>query len=201
VIFKDGFESGNFSAWSASSTNGGNLSVSPNAALAGNYGLQATFTNTTNMFVRNDSPNAETRYRAHFSFNPNSISMATGDNITLLQGLEAGGQVVLAIQLNRSSTSYQLRARSYDSVTANFVNTPYVNISNAAHTIEVDWGNDGHLAFWVDGVQQANLTGINNSIYKMDRIRLGAPTMSTAGTGGTFYIDAFESRRLSYIGP
>jgi len=119
----------------------------------------------------------------------------------LFQGLDTGGQIVLSVQLNRSSTSYQLRARSYDSVVANFVNTPYVNISNAVHTIEVDWGNDGHLTFWVDGVQQANLTGINNSLYKMDRIRLGAPTMSTAGTSGAFYIDAFESRRLSYIGP
>jgi len=201
LIFKDSFESGNFSAWTANTNNSGNLSVSASAALAGNYGLQATFTNTTNMFVRNDSPNAETRYRAHFSFNPNSISMATGDNITLLQGLEAGGQVVLAIQLNRSSTSYQLRARSYDSVIANFVNTLYVNISNAAHTIEVDWGNDGHLTFWVDGVQQANLTGINNSIYKMETLRLGAPYMSIAGTSGTYYIDAFESRRQTYIGP
>ena len=127
--------------------------------------------------------------------------MASGDNITLLQGLEDGGQVVLAIQLNRSSTSYQLRARSYDSVIANFVNTPYVNISNAAHTIEVDWGNDGHLTFWVDGVQQANLTGINNSIYKMETLRLGAPYMSITGTSGTYYIDAFESRRFTYIGP
>jgi hypothetical protein len=163
--------------------------------------MQATFTNSTGMFVRDDTPNAETRYRAHFSFNPNSITMATGDNITLFQGLDTGGQIALSVQLNRSSTSYQLRARSYDSAVINFVNTPYVNISNAVHTIEVDWGNDGHLTFWVDGVQQANLTGINNSLYKMDRIRLGAPTMSTAGTSGTFYIDAFESRRLNYIGP
>jgi hypothetical protein len=55
--------------------------------------------------------------------------------------------------------------------------------------------------FWIDGVQQANLTGINNSIYTMDRIRLGAPTISISGTSGSFYIDAFESRRQSYIGP
>ena len=201
LIFKDGFESGNFSAWSANSNNGGNLSVSAGAALEGNHGLQATFINKTNMLVRNDSPTAETRYRARFYFDPNSISMATGDNITLFQGLGAGGEIVFSIQFNRSSTAYQLRARSHDSGSAVFVNTPFFPISNAVHTVEIDWGNDGHLTFWIDGVQQANLTGINNSIYKIETIRLGAPTMSITGTSGSFYIDAFESRRFTYIGP
>jgi uncharacterized protein YjiK len=201
LIFKDGFESGNFSAWSANSNNGGNLSVTAGAALAGNYGLKATFSNTTNMFVRNDSPTAETRYRARFYFNPNSISMATGDNITLFQGLDAGGTVAISIQFNRSSTAYQLRARAYDSGLTAFVSTPFFTISNALHTIEVDWGNDGHLTFWIDGLQQANLTGINNSIYRIETVRLGAPTMSITGTSGSYYIDAFESRRFTYIGP
>jgi hypothetical protein len=201
LIFKDGFESGNFSAWNANSNNGSRLSVSAGAALQGNYGLQAAFTNATNMLVRNDSPAAETRYRARFYFNPNSISMATGDNITLFQGLDAGGNIVLSIQFNRSSTVYQLRARSHDSGLAVFVNTPYFTISNAVHTVEVDWGNDGHLTFWIDGVQQANLTGINNSTYKIETIRLGAPNISITGTSGSFYIDAFESRRFTYIGP
>ena len=201
VIFKDSFESGGFSAWSANVNNGGNLSVTSSAALSGTYGLQATFTNTANMFVRNDSPTAETRYRARFYFNPNSITMATGDNIILLQGLDAGGQVILSIQLNRSSTSYQVRARSYDSGLANYVNTPYVNIINASHYIEVDWGNDGHLTFWIDGVQQSNLTGMNNSLYKMETVRLGVPNMSITGTSGSFYIDNFESRKQTYIGP
>lgn len=169
--------------------------------MEGNYGLQAAFTNKTNMLVRNDSPTAEARYRARFYFNPNSISMATGDNITLFQGLGAGGEIVFSIQFNRSSTDYQLRARSHDSGSGVFVNTPYFPISNAVHTVEIDWGNDGHLTFWIDGVQQANLTGVNNSIYKIETIRLGAPTMSITGTSGSYYIDAFESRRLTYIGP
>ena len=201
LIFKDGFESGNFSAWNANSNNGGNLSVTAGAALAGNYGLQAAFTNSTNMLVRNDSPAAETRYRARFYFNPNSITMATGDNITLFQGLDTSGTIALSIQFNRSSTGYQVRARSLDSGLATFVNTPYFTISNAVHTLEVDWGNDGHLAFWIDGTQQANLTGINNSIYRIETVRLGAPTMSITGTSGSYYIDAFESRRFTYIGP
>ena len=201
LIFSDGFESGSFSAWTANSNNGGNLRVNQAAALSGTYGMEANFTNTTTMLVRDDTPNAEPRYRARFYFHPNSITMATGDNITLFQGLEPGGQVVLSIQLNRSSTGYQLRARSFDGRLASFVSTSYANISNATHVIEVDWGNDGHLNFWIDEVLQANLTGVNNSMYTIDRLRLGAPTLSITGTSGVFYIDAFESRRFTYIGP
>ena len=47
------------------------------------------------MLVRDDSPNVEPHYRARFYFNPNSIAMASGDNITLFQGLDAGGQLML----------------------------------------------------------------------------------------------------------
>ena len=201
LIFADGFESGNFSAWSASMTNGGNLSVSPNAALVGNYGLQTTITSTISMYVRDDSPNAEPRYRARFYFNPNSISMATGDYAYLLQGHDTSNKVILFIQFNRSSTSYQLRARAYDSGLATYVNTPYVNITNAMHMVEVDWGSDGHLTFWVDEVQQGNLTGINNSIYRMESVRLGAPFMAGTAITGTYYLDAFESHQFTYIGP
>ena len=201
LIFADGFESGSFSAWSANATNSGNLSVTSNARLAGNYGLQATISNTTAMYVRDDSPNAEPRYRARFSFHPNSITMASGNYIYLLQGHDTTNQVILFVQFYRSSTGYQLRARAYDSTLANYVNTPYVTITNAMHTVEVDWGNDGHLNFWIDGVQQGNLTGINNSIYKMDSVRFGAPYMSASGTSGSYYLDAFESRRQTYIGP
>ena len=127
--------------------------------------------------------------------------MASGDNIILLKGLETGGQVVLVIQFSRNSMGYQLRARSYDGGTAGYVNTTYIPVTDAPHAVEVDWGSDGHLTFWIDGTQQANLTGINNSMYRMDGIRLGAPSMTVTGTSGSFYIDNFEARRQTYIGP
>src|SRR5260221_6246208 len=123
LIFADDFESGNFSAWSSNSTNAGNLSVSTNAALNGSHGMQASLTtaNTTPMYVRDDSPNAEPRYRARFYFNPSSIAMATGDYAYLLQGHDTSNKVILFIQFNRSSVGYQLRARAYDSVLANYL--------------------------------------------------------------------------------
>ena len=163
--------------------------------------MRVVINDATTIYVTDNTPNAEPRYRARFYFNPNSISMAAGDYTYILQGYDTSNTAILLIQFNRSSVGYQLRARAYDSVLANWVNTPYVTISNAVHWVEMDWGNDRHLSFWVDGVQQGSLTGINNSNYTMDSVRLGAAYIHATATSGTYYIDAFESRQYTYIGP
>jgi hypothetical protein len=150
--------------------------------------------------VQDNSPVAEARFRARFYFDPNSISMASGSYVYLLQGHDAANKVTLFIQFYRSSTAYQLRARVYDNGLANYVNTPYVTITDAVHVVEVDWGNDGHLTLWIDGVQAGSLTGINNSGIVMESVRLGAPYQSGT-TSGTFFLDNYESRHQSYIGP
>jgi uncharacterized protein YjiK len=195
LIFADGFESGDFSAWSGNVTNNGNLSVSQAAALGGSYGLQVNFSGTTVIYVRDDSPSTESRYQAQFSFYPNSISMANGNYIYLLQGHDTSNSVILLVQFYRSSAGYQLRIRAYDSVLRTWVNTPYVTIANTPHTVELQWANDGNVNFWVDGVGQGSLTGINNGVYKMESIRLGATYVSGTGISGLYFIDDFQSRR------
>jgi hypothetical protein len=54
-IFSDGFESGNLSAWSATNTGGGNLSVSTASAMVGSYGMQA-FMGANRIYVVDQSP-------------------------------------------------------------------------------------------------------------------------------------------------
>jgi hypothetical protein len=61
--------------------------------------------------------------------------------------------------------------------------------------------NNGGLTFWIDGVQQANLTGVDNDARRVDSNQLGVVSGIDTGTRGTYYFDAFESRRLTYIGP
>jgi hypothetical protein len=61
--------------------------------------------------------------------------------------------------------------------------------------------NNGSLTFWIDGVQQASLTGVDNDTRRIDRVRLGAVSGLDSGTSGTYYFDAFESRKQTYIGP
>ena len=206
LIFADSFESGNFSAWTSASIGGGDLSVTTSAALVGSNGMQAVINDTTAMYVEDRTPNAEPRYRARFYFDPNSITMADGDMHTLFYGF-SGSTSVLRVDFRRSGGVYQLEARALDDG-AIWTATPWFTISDAPHVIEFDWqassaagANNGSLAFWLDGTQQASLTGIDNDTRRIDTVRLGGVTGLDAGTSGTEYFDAFESHRQTYIGP
>ena len=214
-IFKDGFESGNFSAWTASVINGGNLSVNPSAALFGSYGMRAQISNSTGMEVTDDRPTLEKHYRARFYFDPNSISLGATDLHTIFQAntydpysSSAGSYntTVLAVQFRFSTGTYQVRGRALlDSGSSQ--NTNWFNITDASHFIEVDWSaataagaNNGYLTLWLDAVQAQSLTSLDNDTRVIDRARLG-PSTGLISTTGTYYFDAFESRRQSYIGP
>ncbi len=206
VIFKDGFESGNLTTWSGALTDGGHLSVSPSAALVGSQGLQGVISDNNSLYVTDATPNAESRYRVRFYFDPNSISMADGDAPTIFNAYDALGNVVARILLcyNRG---YQLYAGLRSDGGA-WTNTSYYNFSDAPHYFELDWqaatgaeANDGSLTLWIDGVQKSNLIGIDNDTRRVDYVRLGAVSGIGATTRGTFYFDAFESRRQTLIGP
>jgi len=206
-IFADGFESGNLSAWTSSTTDNGNLSVSSAAALVGSNGLQAVLNDANSIYLTDDSPNAEPRYRARFYFDPNSISMADGDTHFIFNGFEGTSTAVTRVDFRRSAGAYQIRARVLDDA-SNWIDTAWLTLSDASHFIELDWkaasaagANNGSLTLWIDGTQQASLTGVDNDTWRIDRARLGAVSGIDTGTRGTYYFDAFESRQQTYIGP
>jgi parallel beta-helix repeat protein len=207
LIFSDGFESGNLLAWSSSSTNAGDLRVSTAAALVGLQGLQARLDDNNPIFVTDDRPAAESRYRVRFYFDPNTIRMSNGNLHTLLHGYTGTTTLVLRIEFRYSNGAYQLRAGLRDD-SSSWTNTPWSVITDASHVIELDWRasagaglNNGGLTLWIDEVQRGNITGANNDTRRIDRVRLGAVSGIDSGTRGTYYFDAFESRRATYIGP
>mgnify|MGYP000897045375 CR=1 FL=1 len=208
VIFTDGFETGTLSAWSASSTNGGRLSVSASAALVGTRGLNVNIANNTAMYVTDDRPTAERRYRTRFYFDPNSIFMLTGNAHYIFYGYTTdNATVVLQVEFRYAFPNYQLRAAIRNDAST-FTNTNWVTISDAPHYVELDWAasaaagaNNGSLTFWIDGVQRAALTGIDNDTRRVERIRLGPVAGIDTSTRGTYYMDAFMSRRTLYTGP
>jgi len=207
LIFADGFESGNLSVWSSSTTDSGDLNVHGAAALVGSKGLRVMIDDNNPIYVTDDRPNAERRYRARFYFDPNSISMANGDAHFLFNGYNGTSRRVLRVEFHRSSGNYQIRAGLLNDGTA-WSQTNRFTISNGAHFIELDWraatgagANNGGLTLWIDGTLRSNLTGVDNDTRRIDRIRLGAVATIDAGTRGTCYFDAFESRRQTYIGP
>ena len=168
--------------------------------------MQAALDDNTSIYVTDDSPNAESRYRARFYFDPNSITMANGNSHYIFYGY-SGATQALRVQFRRSAGLYQLRTALRNDG-AGWTNSSWVTISDAPHSIELDWraataagANNGGLTFWIDGAQQANLAGVNNDTRRIDRARLGAVAGIDRQTRGTYYFDAFESRLQTYIGP
>jgi uncharacterized protein YjiK len=207
LIFADSFESGDFSAWSASRIDAGDLSFSGAAALVGSQGMQALIDDINSIYVTDNTPNAEPRYRARFYFDPNSITMLSGDTHFIFRGYSGASTIVLRVQFRFSNGAYQLRA-ALQGDGSTWTNSNWLTISDAPHAIELDWraataagANNGGLTLWIDGVQQANLTGVDNDTRRIDQARLGAVSGVDTGTRGTYYFDAFESRRQNYIGP
>jgi hypothetical protein len=183
------------------------LSVSGAAALAGANGLRAVIDDTNSMYLTDDTPNTEPRYRARFYFDPNSVSMSSGAAHFLFRGFLGTSTQVVRVEFRFSSGAYQIRA-ALTNDGSTWTNTSWFTISDAPHAIEFDWqaatgagANNGGLTLWIDGIQQASLTGIDNDSRRIDRVRLGAVAGLDAGTSGTYFFDAFESRRESYIGP
>jgi hypothetical protein len=207
AIFSDGFESGSFSAWSSATTGGGDLSVSAAAAHAGTKGMQATINDASPIYVTDASPAAETRYRVRFWFNPHGIAMATNDAHFVFQGQNASGTTVVRVEFRWTGKKYQVRAAAAKDTSA-FATTAWQAITNAWHSIEFDWrasgapgANSGGLTLWLDGVQKADLTGMDNDTRRVETARLGGLDGIDAGTNGTYYFDDFASHRQSYIGP
>jgi hypothetical protein len=89
-----------------------------------------------------------------------------------------------------------------------WANTGWWYIDDGPQTVELDWwsatspgASDGGLTMWINEVQTETRQGVSNSSLRVDFARLGAVAGIDAGTFGSMYFDAFESRRETYIGP
>ena len=81
------------------------------------------------------------------------------------------------------------------------------NLTDAGHLLETDWqaatsagANNGVLTLWIDGTQKQTITNLDNDTRMVDYVRWGGVNGIDSGTRGTYYMDAFESRRGTYIG-
>ncbi len=205
LIFADGFESGGLSAWSSTKNDLGDLSVTASAALAGSNGMQVVVDDTVSIYVTDELPSSEPHYRARFYFDPNSIAMLDGQDFYIFNGYDVSS--VLQAQFGFSAGSYRIRLRQQND-SAGTTSAAWVTISDATHFIEMEWqaattvgANDGSATIWIDGVQSGILSGLDNDTRRIEYARLGAVSGINTGTLGTFFIDAFESRRATYIGP
>jgi hypothetical protein len=208
LIFADRVESGGFTFWNE--TNDPDLSVSPAAALAGSaQGMAALVNEIGGLFAQDDSPNAESRYRARFYFDPNDYDPGEAQDhrrMRLFIGFrDAPQRRLFAVVMRRQNGAYgvQTRVRQDNN---DQVDSGFFPITNEPHYLEIDWrratgpdANDGSLQMWIDGSLMTTMSGMDNS-QGLDFVRLGALN-NKGGANGTILLDEFVSRRSNPIGP
>jgi hypothetical protein len=110
------------------------------------------------------------------------------------------------VVLRRLSGQFALAARArIDDNTQ--VDTPFTNITDAPHFVEIDWqrsstpdANDGHFLMQIDGIAVTGLNNLDNNLSSVDSARLGTISNKSAAAGVVF-VDEFVSRRTNPIGP
>jgi hypothetical protein len=211
LVFRDGFETGDLTRWDAAQTGGGDLTVSGAAALAGtSAGLQAVVNDTNPLFVQDDTPDGENRYRARFYFDTNGFDPGEANGrrrVRLFIAFDGNNRRVITIVLRRLNGAYSVmgRVRLSDGTRAN---TPFVPIADGPHFVEFLWARagtpgdleNGLFRFAVDDVAAANMEPLDTAASPVDFVRLGALTLKP-GASGTLLFDQFASRRVYYIGP
>lgn len=200
AIFSDGFESGSFSAWTAST--GTSISVTTAAKRSGSYGMQALISGNTPGYVTNGTPVLDASYHARFYFNANAMSTA-GAAITIFSGQNAAGTAIFQLQYQANAQGDGRVRLAVLRTNGNSV-TNYYNITkNAFNAIEIAWasGNSASASLYVNGTLRQTLTGLNTSAYKLDAVQLGPTAGLNANMAGTLYFDDFVSTRTTPIGP
>ncbi len=207
-LFFDGFETGDLSAWSSAQTDSGDLSVSPEAAIGGAFGLRAVIDDNRVIYVVDTTPAGERTYSGRFYFDPNGISMASGNAHVIFKAMDAASRTAFQVELRSFQGDYQVRAHApWDSGGA--YNSPWFRIRDDGHLIVVIWQaasaegiGDGWLALYIDGEGVSFGGGIDNDTRRVDLVRLGAVGGIDTATRGTTYFDAFGSAAAgNYIGP
>ena len=200
VLFSDGFESSDLSKWNRSKTDQGDLSVTTQAAMSGTYGLNAVVDDNNSLYVVDWSPRNETRYKASFKFDPNSITMTLDDAHDLLYAYTPDGGGMLRVEFTKSRKGYQIRVESLKD--SGWNSTSWYTITDAPHTLQVEWKaasspstHNGTLQLWIDGVSQQLVTKVDNDTVKVDSVKFGVVEGVDSGTRGTEYFDDFNSWR------
>jgi hypothetical protein len=192
-IFADGFESGNFSAWSSrSTTSTTRLTVNAASAMVGSFGMQAQGNNTN--YVQNNFTPVSATYDARFYFRPNG-NTSTGKDIFAAATTSGFNNMLFRVRyrLNGSTPQVQIRV-------GNTNNASWTNIlgGTSSNYLEVLWTSGGSLQLYVNGTLSQTLTAGTGSVAA---VRMGSVT--NTGNATAMYFDAFFSKRLTspVVGP
>jgi hypothetical protein len=203
LIFNIGHETGDFSEYDSTVTDGGDLSVSSAAGLAGtNYGMDIHIDDTADIYGTKVFPQiTSSSYRARFYIDTNSLTIPNYNEFTIFYFWHEGSMLTQVRLYYHSSTGYGIRVGTRnDTWPFHYTNRAYVQ--DGEHYVEflIEYASspssaDGRLTLWVDGVLEDQVNNIQ--LYTMEKpssIRWGAASGVDSGTSGTFYMDEFVLR-------
>ena len=200
-ILTDGFESGDFSAWSSAETDGGNLSVASAAAIEGSYGLQAVVDEQAELYVRDERPVEVDLYQARFYFDPNSVVIPAGATLEIFRGLNSDSDTIFSLQLGMVNNDYAIRAVMVDDE-QQIAPSDWTLVTNGPHCLELEWWqawseevSDGRMLLWIDESGDMVLQDVDNDTQSVEAVELGTMAASSASTEGTLFFDDFSSNR------
>src|SRR6185436_9180752 len=192
ILFEDGFESGDLTRWSSASTGGGDVTVTGAAALANTaHGMQAVVNDTAGVYVVDDSPSAETHYRARFYFDTNGFDPGEAQShfrTRIFIAFDNLGQRQITVVLKRQAGQYSVegRVRLNDGTRAD---TGFVSLPAGENFVEVAWNrapgaSDGDFQLIVNGNGESTitLTGLDNSAGNVEFARMGAMSVKTGAS-------------------
>jgi hypothetical protein len=138
--------------------------VSGAAALVGSYGLELSINDNSPVYLVDESPLAESHYRARFYFDPSGMGMANANAHTMFYAYRPNGVGLFNIILYYKD-GFQVRVGVVDDAGTTWKYNSYTLLSDGSHYLELEWraasgagANDGVMNFWVDGEQKGNLT-------------------------------------------
>ncbi len=209
-IFNITHETGDLSEYSSTVTDSGDLSVSLSAGLAGtSYGLQALIDDTNAIYATKNFTQLTTDYhRLRFYLDPNGLTMASGDNFVLFRANYTGSAVSM-IRMGKDGTGLYIEPRlAQDGFTLTTGSKVY--LTDEPHYVEYlvqyatgSTASDAYLDFYVDGVYQNSITGLDLfDAGRIDNVSIGPIQALDAGTSGTIYLDELVLRDdATEIGP
>lgn len=183
----------------------GDLAVVSGQPFAGRFSLAVTVDDGDRVYLRDDSPQDLDTYRARFLWQPEGLTMAEGDQVTLLSGFTETPSSLRIVTLNlRRGEDFleqqlQLKARNDDGL---WRVTPWIRVlpGGDPRSVTVEWRRssalavqDGSIRLWIDDILHAELDGLDNSSRTLDRIHFGMVSTPPPGTRGVLRFDSFES--------
>lgn len=218
-------------AWSGQSAAGGSLATTSPGFGGTNCKLDAQITanlGSASAFVRDDTPAAETRYRAQFLINVDALTSLTATQvvrvfaaITDAPSSGVSELVRFAVYGNVTGTTKLLSVTTACSNNATGRCSNSLTLSGGAsgvHRVEIDWtqgtglagdgSGSGGVKVWLNNTTEAspNVTvPANNTAWGgVDSAALGltqaSPGFRTAQANRIVSFDQFDSRRSTFIG-